>query len=108
MADNLIKLPFCRAEEAESIMREIARTASHRFIPTVHAEMRMIEREVSSRQVKRTVESGELIEAPVWDTEHGEKGWKAKFQVFTAGVQVTVVAKLVQRNDVTCLIITVW
>lgn len=105
---KVIELPFCPQGEAAQKMRDIAARIGEAFVPTVHAEMRMKEREISRRQVQRTVASGELVEAPIWDTESGEKGWKAKFKHCTAGQQVTVVAKLVQRNNETCLVITVW
>ena len=67
--------------------------------------MRMVEREISIKQVINVVRLGERIGKIEWDTEI-ERGWKCKFRRVTAGRSVTVVAKLVTRDSKTCLVVT--
>lgn len=67
----------------------------------------MRERDVTTRQILNVLKSGEQIGDIVWCTE-GEKGWRCKLSRVTAGVKITVVAKVVKRQSTTCLVITTW
>jgi hypothetical protein len=104
---NLVFLPRIPRDGAESKIREIASKASHEIYILDHAKMRMLEREITQRQIFKALINGELLEGPEWDTKE-DKGWKCKFSRIVAGEKVTVVAKLVDREDSSCLVITVW
>lgn len=62
-----------------------------------HAEMRMIEREITRTQVRRILANGELQDQPHWETDKrtSESGWKCTFHDISAGARITVVAKLI-------------
>ena len=92
------KLPIIKKCDVDLEIRRLATGVSGRFFFTEHAEMRLIERDITRRQVFNVVRSGKLIEDPVWDTEN-ERGWKCRYNWITAGASVTVVVKLVERND---------
>lgn len=105
MPDNL--LPFIKPQEVEAEIRRLARDSSIDVIILDHARMRMLEREITDRQIFNVLKNGDLIDGAKWDAEK-ERGWKCKFRRVTAGVEVTVVAKLIKRESATCLIVTVF
>lgn len=94
-------IPLIRPDDAVDELREIAKSASERLFFSVHAEQRMIERDITRTQVRRAIHSGQLIGQPGWETDSitGECGWKCKFRGISAGARVTVIAKLVVNRD---------
>lgn len=88
-------------------MREIARASTERLIVLEHAHMRMLEREITLQQVVRTLKNGEIVSDIKWDTTE-DKGWKCNFRHTSAGVKINAVAKLVKKEEIQCLIVTVW
>ena len=107
MTDNLLSLPFIGANQVESEIRKIVTGSSQNVIFLDHAAMRMQEREITSKQVFNVLKNGELKDSPKWNTEKS-KGWKCSFVTVTAGVKVTVVAKLTKEKEQMCLIVTVF
>jgi hypothetical protein len=107
MTDNLLSLPFIGANQVESEIRKIVKESSQDVVFLDHALMRMQEREIVSKQVFNVLKNGELKDSPTWDTEKS-KGWKCAFVRVTAGVKVTVVAKLIKEEEHMCLIVTVF
>ena len=102
-----IKLPKFTKDGAVEEIRRIAKEDSSKVIVLDHAKIRMMEREITSRQIYNVLKNGEPKCAPEWDTEQ-EKGWKCRLSRVTAGTAVTVVAKLVERDENVCLIVTVF
>jgi len=105
MPENI--LPFITPGEVEAEIRKIASESSFELIILEHAKTRMIERDITRRHIDRVLKNGELMEAPRWDTEK-ERGYKCKFRRVTAGMEVTVIAKLVKREQNNCLVVTVF
>lgn len=101
-----IELPI-PSNQVESEVRRIAQHESFKVFTLDHAKMRMIQRDISIRQIIRVLCDGALTQAPSWDTEK-EKGWRCVFAGVTAGIKVTVVVKLVKRNGHACLIVTTY
>ena len=105
---KIANLPTIKKCDVDAEIRRLATGVSGRFYFTAHAEMRLLERDITKRQVFNVVRSGKLVEEPVWDTEK-ESGWKCRYNWITAGVSVTAVVKLVERNDGHCdLVITAF
>ncbi len=104
---NVVALPFIQRDQVEKEIRRIATESTINMVKLDHAIDRMIEREITDRQILNVLRSGEQLSPAAWNTEK-ERGWKCKFRRITAGVNVTVVAKLVQRDETTCLIVTVF
>jgi len=103
--DNLPRIKKC---DVDVEIRRLAMGMSGRFYFTDHAEMRLLERDITKRQVFNVVRSGNLLTDPVWDTEK-ESGWKCRYSWITAGASVTVVVKLVERSNGHCdLVITAF
>jgi len=64
---------------------------------TEHAEMRMLERNITLRQVFNVLERGGLVDGVEWCNKI-EPGWKCKIKAISAGEVISVVAKLVDRT----------
>ena len=105
--DKVVALPFIRRELVEVEIRRIANNSTIDLVKLDHAIDRMNEREITDRQILNVLRSGERTSEITWDTER-ERGWRCVFRRITAGVNATVVAKLVKRNKTTCLIVTVF
>ena len=106
--ENVAKLPIIKKCDVDSEIRRLATGISGRFFFTEHAEMRMIERDITKRQVFNVVRNGKIIEDPVWENNN-EKGWKCRYNWITAGASVTVVVKLLERDDGHCdLVVTAF
>lgn len=58
----------------------------------------MLERGVTRKQVFNVLKRGYLIGNIEWCTKD-ERGWKCKFRAISAGERISVVAKLVERED---------
>lgn len=101
-----ISLPKFNKENARAEIARIAREDSGCVEILDHALDRMVQRDITMRQVMRTLIDGELLDT-VWNGEN-EKGWRCKLRYMTAGKVVVVVAKLVERESSTCLVVTVW
>lgn len=103
----MLKLPSTKKEDAFSRIQELALQDNGSCIEILeHAIMRIDERGISIRQVMNVLKFGNL-ESTTWCNE-SENGWKCKISRITAGAKVTVVAKLVERDDEICLIVTAW
>jgi len=84
-------------------IKRIAREHEELIVLLDHAKTRMVERNITRIQILRGFARKAAIE---WDTIN-ERGWKCRFSQSMAGEKVTVVAKLVQRHDKHCLVVTV-
>ncbi len=102
-----VKMPQIKKSDAESTIRDIATTNLNAIEFLDHASMRMQEREITVKQVLSVLKCGEMQDSPEWDTVK-EKGWKCRFKRVQAGNEITVSAKLVERNQICCLIVTVF
>jgi len=102
-----VVLPAIQKADVFNTIRSIVKQDTEKIDILVHARMRMLEREITIRQVYKVLEFGELAGEVIWDP-NGEKGWKCKLSRMVAGESVTVIAKLVQREASTCLVVTVW
>jgi len=105
---KIAKLPIIKKCDADQEIRRLATGLSGRFYFTAHAEMRLLERDITKRQVFNVVRNGNLVGDPVWDIDK-ECGWKCRYNWITAGASVTAVVKLVERSDGHCdLVITTF
>lgn len=105
---KVANLPTIKKCDADAEIRRLATGVSGRFYFTAHAEMRLLERDITKRQIFNAVRDGDLIGDPVWDTDK-ESGWKCRYNWITAGAGVTAVVKLVERTDGHCdLVITAF
>ena len=104
---NVIALPFITKDRVREEIKRIASEESHNLDFLDHAVIRMNEREVTTRQVINVLKNGEQIGDISWCTEK-EKGWRCRLSRVTAGSKITVVAKVIQRENITCLVITAW
>lgn len=66
----------------------------------------MIQRAITNRQVINVLKNGN-VEEITWCTEK-ERGWKCKLCGATVGSIISVIAKVVERENYFCLVITVW
>ena len=71
---------------------------------TTHAKQRMLERNVTSRDVLRVLQAGHEVEGPI---RNEKMNWTCTFAGNSAGVGVQVVAVLVEEGNETCLVVTV-
>ncbi|MDT8322153.1 MAG: DUF4258 domain-containing protein, partial [Xanthomonadales bacterium] len=94
---SVTPLPMMKPDEAVEEIRRIAKEQTHRLYFSDHAEMRMIEREITRTQVRRILANGELQDQPHWETDKrtSESGWKCTFHDISAGARITAVAKLI-------------
>lgn len=93
-----IKLPKVKSDQADAEIRRIAKMETHRFIPSDHAHMRMLERNITLRQIQRVVMNGDLTNGPIWCTEV-ERGWKCEYRYIVAGVRISASVKLIDRSE---------
>lgn len=103
----IVALPFIKAEDVEAEVRRIATEATQNLILLDHALDRSVERGINIRQITNVLKNGDRTSDYKWDTQI-ENGWKCTFQRVTAGVKVTVAVKLVKRESVSCLVVTVY
>ena len=103
----IIALPFIKAENVLAEVRRIATESTQDLIFLDHAQDRSAQRGISARQVLNVLKNGERTSEYEWDTKI-EDGWKLTLQRVTAGGKVTVAVKLVKRESVSCLVVTVY
>jgi hypothetical protein len=103
----IVALPFIKAEDVEAEVRRIASASTQDLILLDHALDRSTERGINIRQITNVLKNGDRTSDYKWDTQI-ENGWKCTFQRVTAGVKVTVAVKLVKRESVSCLVVTVY
>ena len=103
----VIQLPRFKAEDVREEIRRIANFESHNVEFLQHAIERMAQRDITSRQILKVLQDGEQMDKACWCTDK-ERGWRCKLGCVTAGDKVIVVAKLVEREDSTCLVVTTW
>ncbi|WP_424945994.1 DUF4258 domain-containing protein [Candidatus Spongiihabitans sp.] len=98
MKDSLISLPAIKSPaKAVAKIQQIANEDTSLIIFLDHAAMRMQERGILEKQVLQVIRNGNPTNAK-WGTEN-ERGWKCRFTKITAGVRLSVVAKLAQREE---------
>lgn len=102
-----IKLPKFRANEVRAEIKRIAHEDTICVEYLDHSLERMTQRGITTGQVLKVLKGGEQIGDVLWCTEK-EDGWRCKLKRICAGSQITVVAKLVEREDSTCLVVTTW
>ena len=102
-----VELPFITRLNVEAEVRRIAGESTKDLVLLDHAKDRMLEREITERQSLNVLKNGDIMDAPKWDTEK-ERGWRCQFRGIAAGIDVTVITKLVKRDNTMCLIITVY
>ena len=105
--DNIHAFRRVKREDVVDVIREIAELESDKVFMATHAELRMFEREITLNQVIRTLQFGDVIEGPEWDTKI-DAGWKVLMRHVTAGEYVSVAAKLIDCVDDTVCVITVY
>lgn len=101
-----ITLPKFNKENARAEIARVAREDSSAVEILDHAIDRMVQRDITIRQVMRTLIDGDSLDIN-WDSEN-EKGWRCKLRYMSAGKVVVVIAKLVERESSACLVVTVW
>ena len=104
---QVIRLPTVNREDVRQKIADLAKNESSAVYFLSHAEDRMVERNITRRQAFKVLSQGELVDSPHWDTE-AESGWKCVLRRISAGVEVRVVAKLVDRQSTCCLVVTVF
>jgi|SRR5690606_11602447 len=105
--DTLAIFPNVTKEHAVSEIQRIAQDDTGKIFILDHAHMRMIERGITTRQILKVLRHGEVIDGPTWVADK-ERGWKCEFKRISAGECLHVIAKLTERGDNCCLIITVY
>ena len=103
---GVLKLPSPKAD-AESMIREIAKNHTRQLAIMDHARLRMIERDVTDKQLFLCIIDGELIKGPTWDRKE-EPGWKCTFKRHCSGASLRVGCKLVEREEGKVLVLTVF
>ena len=105
--NKVISLPATPQHQVEDEIKRIAIESTERVILLDHARDRMDQRDITMRQILNVLRYGDRKADIAWNTDV-ERGWKCSFTRITAGVSVTVGTKLVDRDDVVCLIVTVY
>ncbi|QWT18761.1 DUF4258 domain-containing protein [Bacillus sp. NP157] len=72
---------------------------------TRHAEQRMVEREITLKQLLTCLRRGDLAESPRLD-EHGN--WKLVVEAYTAGDHLASIVALDTRQPQAIVITTFW
>jgi len=105
---KLVSLPKVPKADAVGRIYEIAQKETHRVLLLDHAHMRMLERDITHRQVFKVLRHGNPTDGPAWEST-GEPGWKCVFRRITAGERIDVVAKLIERDgQAIVLVLTVF
>lgn len=102
----MISLPTPK-ESAEFSIRKIAIENTRQLFITGHASMRMLEREITDKQLQLCLSQGEMIRGPELDRK-SEIGWKCSFRRRCAGSMLRVGCKLIQRDEEIVLILTTF
>ena len=102
-----ITFPTTKAVDVVTEVRRIARDNSEDMVLLDHALERMVQRNISSRQIINVLKNGEQVGTVTWCSKK-ELGWRCRLRRVTAGMEVTVIAKLVERDSKTVLIVTVF
>lgn len=106
-ASSTITLPAFSKHEAVDEIKRIAREESSSVDLLDHARERMVQRGITTKQIFNVLKNGQQVGDVRWDSKK-EPGWRCTLRRITAGVEVTVVAKLVTRENSTCLVVTTW
>jgi len=104
---KLISLPFIAKDKVRDAIKNIVSSKSQNLDILNHAITRMEERDISIRQILNVLKNGDQVGDITWCSDR-ERGWRCKLSRVTAGNKVTVVAKLVKRDNVHCLVVTTW
>ncbi len=104
---NLLEFPTIRPEEVRREIARIAKEEAQKVVYLDHAIDRKIQREITDIQILRVLKSGHQIGKVTWCTEK-EKGYRCKLEGVSAGVKVSVIAKLVTINERRCLVVSTW
>lgn len=104
---GVLALPKTSKNDAIQRVAQIADNTTGFVYFSEHCEMRMLERGISRKQILRVLRSGELIGKVEWDIEE-ERGWKMKLKRISAGAEIRVVAKLVERDSECVVAVTTF
>lgn len=94
-------------ESAEFFIRKIADENTGQLFIMDHARLRMLEREITDRQLNLCISEGDMVRGPEFDRKN-EIGWKCTFRRKCAGRVLFVACKLIQRDEETVLILTTF
>lgn len=98
------QLPKIKKDQVLDEIQRIAGEFSGQVLFTDHAEDRMIERNITKRQVFNVLRDGSLDQGPEWETQNGG-GWVCRIGWITAGKHIFVVVKLTENDDGLCDIV---
>ncbi len=101
---GVAQLPRIKKCNVDREIRRLATGTMGRFYILEHTEMRMLERDITRKQVYNVVRSRKLVKGPEWCSKI-EDGWLCSYNWITAGVSLTVVVKLVERIEGLCDIV---
>jgi hypothetical protein len=90
------RFPKVQQGSVVTVMRETARDSGRVFY-TVHAEERMVERNITRRHVERCIAEGQLNGAPEWLADH--ESWRVELILRVAGVRLCVAAVLEEDEE---------
>lgn len=93
--------------DARARIAEIAKQSTGDIFFSDHCEMRMIERQITLRQVLQVLRRGEIVGDVAWNTDK-ERGWKMKLKCVAAGSEIVVVAKLIEREQECVIALTTF
>ncbi len=88
---KVIHLKTLSKVKAAEKLREISKY-SHRVFFTDHARERMIEREITKRDIFRVLESGQIIEEPFWVDSYSS--WEMTVEGASSGHYIKVAVAL--------------
>ena len=94
-------------ESAEFSIRNIVNENTGQIFITDHARMRMLEREITDKQLHLCLSKGDMVRDPEFDRKN-ENGWKCTFSRICAGSVLRVGCKLIQRDAAIVLVLTAF
>lgn len=104
---SIVSLPKSSKNQARERISSISREQTGLILVSAHANQRMIERRITMRQILQVLRDGRQIGDIEWNTEV-ERGWKMRLQRITAGVEVVVIAKLVEHDNECVVVLTTF
>lgn len=94
-------------EHAEFSIRKIVNENTGLLFITDHARMRMLEREITDKQLHLCISKGDMVRGPEFDRK-SEIGWKCTFRRVCAGRVLRVGCKLIRRKEELVLVLTAF
>lgn len=104
-----VKFPRTQKRDVLAKIKSLVEENSSNAYFLDHAELRMQEREISRKRVINVVRRCAVADQLKWCTENNENGWRCRIQGFTGSSKLSVVVKLVEReNSEFVLVITLF